>query len=73
MIKRENIYKFLYCIDILLIIGFCIRVGVDYYKYRREMSSAPFYIFIIVRTVEFFIAALIIFIAAEVIKRHTKK
>ena len=45
----------------------------DYYKYRREMYSAPFYIFIIVRTVEFFIAALIIFIAAEVIKRHTKK
>ncbi len=71
--KRENLYKFLYFIDILLVIGFCIRLVSDYYKYKKEVYSAPFYIFICVRAIEFLIAALIVFAAARILKKRTKK
>ena len=29
--KKENIYKFLYAVCIFLIVGFTIRLGVDYF------------------------------------------
>ena len=33
--KKENIYKFLYTISMLLILAFGIRLGVDYFKYDK--------------------------------------
>ena len=43
---KNNIYKFLYFISILLIIGFVFFIVLDYLKYDISYS-APFYIFII--------------------------
>ena len=31
--KKENIYKFLYIVAALLVVGFAIAFGVDAYKY----------------------------------------
>ncbi len=67
--KKENIYKFLYAVSIFLIIGFAIRLGVDYFKYDSYNNSAPFYIFIIQRVVEFIIPSIIVFIAAKIAKK----
>ena len=43
--KKENIYKILYAISIILIIGFAIILGIDYSKYDNINNSAPFYSF----------------------------
>ena len=67
--KKENSYKFLYIISILLVIAFVIRVGADYYKYNTITNSAPFYAFVIARIIEFVIPSIIIFIVAKVVKK----
>lgn len=67
--KKENIYKFLYAVGILLIIGFIIRLGVDYFKYDPINNSSPFYINIIVRSVEFLLpSTILIIIATKLLK-----
>jgi hypothetical protein len=71
--KKENIYKFLYAVSIFLIIGFAIRLGVDYFKYDTHNNSAPFYAFIIERVVEFIIPSIIVFIVAKVVKKKYSK
>lgn len=71
--KKENIYKFLNAVSILLIIGFLIILGVDYYNYNTYLNSAPFYVFIIARVAEFIIPSIIIFIVAKVIKKKIDK
>lgn len=67
--KKENIYKFLYLICMFLILGFIIRLGVDYIKYDEVNNSAPFYIFVIKNVVEFILPASILFIAGKVINK----
>ncbi len=71
--KKENIYKLLYAVLVMLVIGFSIRLGVDYFKYNTHSNSAPFYAFIIERIVEFIIPSIIIFIVAKVVKKKYNK
>lgn len=71
--KKENIYKFLYVVSIFLIIGFAIRLGVDYFKYDSYSNSAPFYVFIIERVVEFIIPSIIVFIVSKIAKKKYDK
>lgn len=71
--KKENIYKILYMVCIFLIIGFGIRLGVDYFKYDRANNSAPFYTFVIERTIEFIVPSMIVFIIGKVMKRKYSK
>ena len=73
MIKKENIYKFLYAICVLLVVGFVIRLGMDYIKYDNVNNSAPFYIFIIERVVEFILPSIIVFLVGKVIKNKYSK
>lgn len=65
---KNNIYKFLYFISILLIIGFIIFIVLDYLKYDVS-NSAPFYIFIIFRSIEFLLPSLICFIIGFILKK----
>lgn len=67
--KKENIYKFLYAVCIFLIVGFIIRLSVDYFKYDNINNSIPFYILIIERTVEFILPSIILFIAGIFCKK----
>ena len=71
--KKENIYKFLYVVSMFLVIGFTIRLGVDYFKYDNMSNSAPFYAFIIERVIEFLIPSIIVFIVAKVVKKKYSK
>lgn len=67
--KKENIYKFLYVVCIFLIVGFIIRLSVDYFKYDNINNSIPFYILIIERTIEFILPSIILFIAGIFCKK----
>ena len=67
--KKENIYKFLYVVSIFLIVGFTIRLGVDYFKYDTYNNSAPFYYFILERLIEYVLPSVIIFIVAKITKK----
>ncbi|MDO5564911.1 MAG: hypothetical protein Q4F88_06765 [Eubacteriales bacterium] len=71
--KKENYYKFMYAIAILLLIGFAIRLGADYFKYDSITSSAPFYVFILERALEFILPSIIIFIVGIVCKKKFAK
>lgn len=67
--KKENVYKLMYGISALLLIGFCIRTAADYLQYSSTFTSAPFYLWVIVRAVEFILPGIIVFIAARLIKK----
>lgn len=69
MKKKENIYKLLYLISIFLIVGFSIRLGMDYLKYNNTNNSAPFYVFVIKRVIEFILPSIIAFVAGKVMKK----
>ncbi len=71
--KKENIYKFLYIVSIIFIIGFIIIIGVDYFKYDNLNNSAPFYTFIIMRIIEFIIPSILVFIIGKIIKNKYSK
>lgn len=69
--KKEHICKALYVISILLLVIFAIMLGVDYSRYRTY--SAPFYLYVISRTVEFVIPSIIVFVVAKAIKKKCDK
>ena len=71
--EKENIYKFLYAIGLFLIIGFVIRLGVDYFKYDIINNSAPFYTFIIERVVEFILPSIIVFVVGRIMEKKYSK
>ena len=71
--KKENIYKLLYAVSILSLIGFIVRLGADYFKYDNLNNSAPFYTFIMVRMIEFLIPSIAILIIGKVIKKKYSK
>lgn len=71
--KKGNTYKFLYSISILLIVGFAIRLGADYFKYDAMLTSAPFYVYIITRALEFLLPSAIIFVVAKVLKNRKER
>ena len=52
--KKENIYKFLYIVAALLVVGFAVDFGVDAYKYSTGgyLGSAPLYVYALVDAVE---------------------
>lgn len=67
--RKENIYKFLYTVSIFLIIGFIIRISVDFIKYDEMNNSAPFYAFIIIRAIEFVAPSIICFVVGKITKK----
>lgn len=67
--KKENIYKFLYLISAMLVVAFAIRTMVDYLKYDPISNSAPFYIFVIARGIEYLLPGAIAFVAGMIAKK----
>lgn len=71
--KKENIYKLLCIVSIILVIVFAIVLVIDYINYDNTLNSAPFYTWIIVRSIEFILPSIIIFIASIIIKKKYSK
>lgn len=68
-VKKENAYKLLYVACILLIIGFAVRLGMNHYKYDSINNSAPFYVLVLERTVEFIVPSIAAFIVGRLMKK----
>ena len=73
--KKENIYKFLYALSALLVVGFAIVSGVDAYKYNAGgyLGSAPLYLYILVNVIEYLLPSLAFFVAALICKNKFVK
>ena len=73
--KKENIYKFLYIVASLLVIGFAIAFGLDAYKYNTGgyLGSAPLYVYALVDAVEYLLPSLAFFLAGLICKKKYAK
>ena len=71
--KKKNWYKFMYIISGLLVAGFIIRLIADYIQYDPIATSFPFYASVLMRSIEFLLPSLIVFITAIIFKKITKK
>ena len=67
--KKQNIYKFLYAVSALLILGFAIHTIVDGFRYNSMLTSFPFYAFVLVRAIEYIVPRIIVFIVAIIVKK----
>lgn len=67
--KKQNIYKFLYAVSALLILGFAIHTIVDGCRYNSMLTSFPFYAFVLVRAIEYLVPSIIVFIVAVIVKK----
>ena len=64
---KKILYKSLLIVSVILIICFLIFIIKDYLNYN-EFMSAPFYVYIIARTLEFIIPSIMCFIISKIIK-----
>ena len=73
--KKENIYKFLYIVAALLVVGFAIAFGVDAYKYNTGsyLGSVPLYAYALVDAVEYLLPSAIAFVAALICRKKFAK
>ena len=73
--KKENIYKFLYIVAALLVVGFAVAFGVDAYRYNTVgyLGSAPLSAYALVDAVEYLLPSLAFFIAAIICKKKFSK
>ena len=71
--KKQKCVTFLYLVSIILVVGFLVSVCVDYFTYDSTYNSAPFYVFIIVRGIEFILTVLPILIVATILKKKKNK
>lgn len=72
-IKKENIYKFLFAASAFLFLGFVIRVSVDIFKYSSYQGAVQRYAYAIVRSVEFIVSSIIVFIVGIIVKKKISK
>ncbi|MDO4815652.1 MAG: hypothetical protein Q4A83_03485 [Bacillota bacterium] len=70
--KKEKYSLFLYITAALLVIGFAIRLGADYF-YNYELGSSPFYLYIIERFAEFILPAIACIAAGHILKKKLCK
>ncbi len=73
--KKENVYKILYAISAILVIVFIVASGVDVYKYNTGgyIGSAPLWLYILLRAIQFVLPSIIVFVIAIICKKHFRK
>lgn len=67
--KKAWYAKFILIVSAVLTIGFCIRLGADYWTYNAAANSAPFYVFILERAFEFLLPAAILLAVGLILKK----
>ncbi|MBO5953378.1 MAG: hypothetical protein J6Q53_04560 [Oscillospiraceae bacterium] len=72
--KKVQAHKLLYGASLLMVLGFCVHLAVDYYQYSTTLNSAPFSVWILVDSLIWLLPAVLAFAAGLVAKkRMTKK
>ena len=67
--KKAIIYNSLFIISALLAVAFAVHTIVDSCKYDSMLTSFPFYVFIIIHAVKYFIPSIIVLIIALILKK----
>ena len=70
--KKKFYHTFLFVCSALLTIGFAVRLYYDY-TLQYEFGSAPFWLYIAVRFVEFMLLAIGCFVAGIIIRKKAKE
>ncbi len=65
---KKIISLILFFISLILILGFIIILNLDWITYYSNCNSSPFYVFILVRGIEFLLPAIIFIIIAILLK-----
>ena len=66
-------HKLLYGASVLMVLGFCLHVLIDYRGYNMVMNSAPFWVWILTDALIWLIPAAIAAIAGYVAKKRLTK
>lgn len=72
VMKKLNIYKFLYAVSAFMALGFVIHTVIDMCRYNSMLTSFPLYAFVIVHAIVYLVPSIIIFIAALIVKKKFK-
>ena len=64
--------KLLYGASILMVLGFCLHVLIDYHKYNTTLNSAPFWIWIAVDALIWLLPALLAFLAGLIVSKKLR-
>lgn len=70
---KKWIVRILYIVAIVLGLGFAMQLGWDYYQYTHTLNSAPFWVWILVRGVEFLIPAAILALVGFLLHKKKEK
>ena len=70
---KEKLSKLFLGLSLVLIIIFIIWLIIDYINYDSFSNSAPFYAYILIRSLEFILPSLILFIISIVLKKKEEK
>ena len=68
--KKMQTYKLLYGAAVLIILGFCIHLAVDYYQYCTTLHSAPFSVWVLVDLLLWLVPAALAFRAGYIAKKR---
>lgn len=71
--KKIPAWKILYGAAVLMVLGFCVHIGVDYYQYNTTLNSAPFWVCILVNGLLYLIPAALAFLAGFIAKKKLCK
>ena len=72
--KKWNIPKVCCAVSMLLFLGFIIHTVVDHYRYynTNTLTSAPFYLWVVVNAAYFIVPAIIVLAIGIVVKSKRK-
>ena len=70
---KKIISLVLFFVSLLLILGFMVILNLDWITYYSNYPSAPFYVYIIVRSLEFLLPSIILIIVGIVLLLKNKK
>lgn len=68
-----NRYKCLYLVSILMICAFIVLVIIDYSNYNPMITSAPFYVDVLIRAVELILPAIVFACVGYIYKKRTNR
>lgn len=69
---KEKLSKLFLGLSLVLIIIFIIWLVIDYINYDTSSNSAPFYAYILIRSLEFILPSLILFVISIVLRKREK-
>ena len=70
---KEKLSKLFLGLSLVFIIIFLIWIIIDYINYDSMANSAPFYAYLLIRSLEFILPSLVLFIIYMVLKKKEEK